>query len=94
MTKTRCHLAGRPQPFPSPPPPVFTPHRLSHHKPACQGCHTALLNLQKAGVVKCLQAFGGFTAMGVSSGVELTAAAVSCLVQDGLGKPRSSSAAP
>lgn len=40
--------------------PVFAPHRLSHHVPACQGCHTTLLNLQKAGLVKCLQAFGGF----------------------------------
>lgn len=71
-----------------PPPPIFAPHRFSHREPARQGCHTALLNLQRAGVVKCLQAFCGFyeAAMGVGSGVELTAAAVSCFIQEGIGK--------
>lgn len=54
------------------PPPVFTPHRLNHHKPACQSSHSALLNLQKAGVVKYLQAFSGFMKQRWESAVMLS----------------------
>lgn len=68
MTKTWCHLAQQPYNLSTNQPriltwallPVFTPHRLSHHTPPCQGSHAALLHLQKAAVVKYLLAFSGF----------------------------------